>query len=120
MIRRALTAAAVGVLFMPDVASAHAMLERASPAVGNVVRAAPAAINLRFSEAIEPALSSLSVARSDGTAVPLAAPTVIEHGTVLVAAVRGAMSRGLYHVRWRVVSVDTHVTEGDFSFRIAP
>lgn len=118
--RRAIFAAALGMLCMPGVAVAHAMLERASPMVGSTVHAAPAAISLRFSEAIEPALSSISVARADGIAVPLAAPTVTERGTVLVAAVRSAMAPGLYRVRWRVVSVDTHVTQGDFSFRIAP
>ena len=27
---------------------------------------------------------------------------------------------GVYTVRWRVVSVDTHATQGDFSFRVGP
>ena len=118
--RRAIIAAAAGMLCMPAVATAHAMLERANPMVGSTVRAAPAAISLRFGEAIEPALSSISVTRSDGAVVPLAAPIATEHGTVLVAPVRRAMTPGLYHVRWRVVSVDTHVTQGAFSFGIAP
>jgi methionine-rich copper-binding protein CopC len=26
---------------------------------------------------------------------------------------------GTYRVKWRVLSVDTHVTEGDFTFRVA-
>jgi methionine-rich copper-binding protein CopC len=26
---------------------------------------------------------------------------------------------GTYRVTWRVLSVDTHVTEGDFTFRVA-
>jgi len=118
--RHAIIAAAIGMLCVPAVASAHAMLERADPMVGSTVHAAPAAISLRFGEAIEPALSSLSLARSDGAAVPLATPIVTERGTVLVAVVRGAMTPGLYRVQWRVVSVDTHVTQGAFSFRIAP
>ena len=25
---------------------------------------------------------------------------------------------GTYRVKWRVLSVDTHVTEGDFTFRV--
>lgn len=118
--RRAIIAGAFGLLCTPAVASAHAMLERSSPMVGSTVHAAPGAISLRFGEAIEPALSSISVARSDGAVVQLAAPSVTAHGAVLVAAVRSAMTPGLYRVRWRVVSVDTHVTQGDFSFRIAP
>jgi methionine-rich copper-binding protein CopC len=31
-----------------------------------------------------------------------------------------ALSSGTYRVVWRVLSVDTHVTEGDFTFRVAP
>jgi hypothetical protein len=120
MIRRAIFAAMVGVLCMPAVASAHAMLERASPMVGSVVHAAPAALSLRFSEPVEPALCTISLTRSDGAAIALAPPAPAEHGTVLIAAVRGAMSAGTYRAHWRVVSVDTHVTQGDFSFRIAP
>jgi len=118
--RRAIIAMAVGMLCMPAAASAHAMLERSSPVVGSSVHAAPAAISLRFSEAIEPALCTISLVRSDGAVVALAAPTVAERGTVLVATVRSAMTMGTYRVHWRVVSVDTHVTQGDFSFRIAP
>jgi hypothetical protein len=26
---------------------------------------------------------------------------------------------GTYRVKWRVLSVDTHVTEGDFTFRVS-
>jgi hypothetical protein len=84
------------------------------------VHTAPAAISLRFSGPIEPALCTISLTRSDGTAVPLAAATETDHGAVLGAAVRGAMVPGMYRVHWRVVSVDTHVTQGDFRFRVAP
>ena len=30
----------------------------------------------------------------------------------------GALGPGTYRVVWRVVSVDTHATEGDFTFRV--
>ncbi len=120
MIGRAAIAAAVSMLFMPAPASAHAMLERANPMVGAIVRAAPGAISLRFSEAVEPALCTVSLSRNDGTGVPLAAFVASDHGRVLGASVRGAMAPGIYRVHWRVVSVDTHVTQGDFSFTIAP
>jgi len=29
------------------------------------------------------------------------------------------LAPGTYRVKWRVLSVDTHVTEGDFTFRVA-
>ena len=31
-----------------------------------------------------------------------------------------ALPTGRYRVVWRVISVDTHVTEGDFTFDVAP
>jgi methionine-rich copper-binding protein CopC len=31
-----------------------------------------------------------------------------------------ALPPGSYKVMWRVLSVDTHRTQGDFSFRIGP
>jgi methionine-rich copper-binding protein CopC len=30
------------------------------------------------------------------------------------------LAPGQYRVEWRVVSVDTHVTQGDFAFRVVP
>ena len=30
------------------------------------------------------------------------------------------LSAGSYRVHWRVLSVDTHVTEGNFSFHVGP
>jgi methionine-rich copper-binding protein CopC len=30
------------------------------------------------------------------------------------------LSPGTYRVVWRVLSVDTHVSEGDFTFDVAP
>ena len=120
MIRRAIIVTAVFMLCAPTVASAHSMLDRANPMVGSTVRAAPAAISLRFSEPIEPALCTISLTRSDGAVVPLAPLVASERGVVLSAVIRGAMAPSAYRVHWRVVSVDTHVTEGDFSFRIAP
>jgi copper resistance protein C len=31
-----------------------------------------------------------------------------------------ALAPGRYRVVWRVLSLDTHVTEGDFTFDVAP
>jgi methionine-rich copper-binding protein CopC len=32
----------------------------------------------------------------------------------------GALPPGKYKVRWRILSVDTHRTEGSFSFEVKP
>jgi methionine-rich copper-binding protein CopC len=110
----AVTALLVGA----GVAWGHAFLERAEPRVGSTVKAAPSQVRVWFTEALEPAFSTLEVVNQSGERV--------ERGPVRVDAASPAMLQvplkplapGTYRVKWRVLSVDTHVTEGDFTFRV--
>lgn len=97
-------------------AGAHAILERASPPVGGVVSRAPAEIRLWFSERIEPRFSRARLATSAGATI--AAGSAVS-GNRLVLRVP-PLSPGSYRVTWSVVSVDTHKTEGSFSFEVRP
>jgi copper resistance protein C len=53
--------------------------------------------------------------------VPLGAPKV-EAGDqkVLIVPIAKALAAGDYTVRWHAVSVDTHHTQGTFSFTVKP
>ena len=123
---RAFVALAIGAaaLASPEAALAHAFLTRASPPVGGTVRAMPPELTLRFSERVEPAFSSVAVTapggeRIDGELrVDPAEPAVLR--IPLKPPVSGSAGPGAYKVVWRVVSVDTHVTNGDFTFTVAP
>src|SRR5262249_30815983 len=100
-------------------ALAHAYLKSASPAVGSTVAAPPSEITLRFSEKVERAFSTIEVtgpggARADAGDLHLDAA----EPTGLHASLKG-LGPGMYKVVWRVVSVDTHVTNGNFTFRVA-
>lgn len=114
--------AAVGMTFaLAAPAYAHAMLDRATPAVGSVVRIAPSQIRLQFSESIEASLSRVSLTDASGDNVQLGAPaTTKADRLILVVPVPGPLASGVYRVTWRVVSVDSHVTQGDFSFTVKP
>ena len=101
-------------------AAAHAMLERAEPAVGSTVRAAPPALRLHFSERIEPSLSAIEVRDAAGKRVDGGKLEAAEDGTVLAVPLPTPLAPGRYKVVWRALSVDTHVTHGDFSFTVAP
>lgn len=101
----------------PVAASAHALLRSASPAVGAHGVASVDRIVLQFSEPVEASLSKISL-ETNGAAVALGAPTTEGDGRVLSAAVLSPLKAGTYRVRWRAVSVDTHTTEGDFTFTI--
>lgn len=99
---------------------AHAILERASPAVGSTVRASPAEVALRFTENLEAAFSSIAVTGPDGARVD-SGDLHVDPGEPMVLRVSlKRLAPGSYKVVWRVVSVDTHVTEGDFKFTVAP
>jgi len=97
-------------------ASAHATLERARPAVGSVTQA-PAEIRLWFSERIEARFSRARLITRDGAAI--AAPSAVVNGNELVLRVP-RLRPGTYRVMWSVLSVDTHKTEGAFSFEVRP
>jgi copper resistance protein C len=111
--------AILALLAAPAGASAHAMLNHASPAVGSTAAAAPKEIVLSFTEKLEPKFSSIEVrdaknaAMQDGKAALGGAPTDLR------VALK-PLPPGTYKVIWRVLSVDTHRTDGSFTFRVGP
>jgi len=102
-------------LLATGLAGAHAMLDRTEPRVGSSVRAAPRQVTLWFTERLEPAFSSAQVYNASGARVDQGRARV--DGSVMHVAVK-ALGPGSYRVRWRVLSVDTHTTEGSFTFRV--
>jgi methionine-rich copper-binding protein CopC len=114
MIARIATATLVLAAGM-SAAAAHAMLEHASPPVGSMVQQAPARLTLTFSEPLEAAFSSATVVNAAGKRVDSGARA---SGTTLQISLRPLPS-GTYRVNWRVLSVDTHRTEGSYSFTVS-
>src|SRR5215472_10683789 len=94
---------------------AHAMLASASPPVGGSVGAAPRQVTLSFTQGLEPSFSSVQVTDSKGVRVDAGKAQV--SGSTMTVGLK-ALSPGTYKVHWHVLSVDTHKTEGSFSFRV--
>jgi methionine-rich copper-binding protein CopC len=101
---------------LPATASAHAFLDHASPAVGAVVARSPAEVRIWFTERIEPRFSRLEVTAAGGGRIAAGGVVRAEQMSLRLPALRP----GRYQVKWRVISVDTHETEGDFSFEVRP
>jgi methionine-rich copper-binding protein CopC len=99
---------------------AHGLLERAEPRAGATLRSAPAAVRVWFSERVEIAYSTVRVFDRAGRPVETGAPVVDAAGPRVLRVALPPLAPGDYVVRWRVLSVDSHVTEGEFSFRVAP
>jgi methionine-rich copper-binding protein CopC len=101
-------------------AEAHAKLKQASPAADSTVRTAPAEVIITFTEALEPKFSRIEVQDSQGARVDQGnAQTVPGEPTRLAIALK-PLTAGVYQVTWRIVSVDTHRSEGSFQFIVAP
>ena len=96
-------------------ASAHAFLDHAEPRVGSTVATAPKEVVLSFTQKLEPAFSSIEVSDANGARVDLGKPGI---GASTMRVGLRQLPPGAYHVRWRVLSVDTHTTEGNFTFRV--
>lgn len=99
-------------------ASAHAFLDHAVPAVGSTVAHAPAQLSLWFTEGVEPAFSGVTVLNAAGRQVETGkAHRASGTNTELQVPVK-QLPPGSYKVEWHVMSVDTHKTEGDYSFTV--
>ena len=96
-------------------ASAHAMLDHAEPRVGNKVATAPHEVKLWFTEKLEPAFSTITVTNTAGRRVDSGKVRV--SGDQMSISLRPAEA-GTYHVIWHAVSVDTHTTDGNFTFQV--
>lgn len=118
--RRGLLALAVVLVVAPAFADAHGVLERTEPRAGVTVRAAPTQIRLWFTGPLEPAYSRVQVLDAAGKRMDLGDAGVDAANHALLRVSVPSLAPGTYRVVWRVLSVDSHVTEGQFSFRVEP
>jgi copper resistance protein C len=98
-------------------AHAHAYLDRAEPRVGSSVSSAPRQLSLWFTQNLEPAFSGAQVLDSAGVRVDQGARVDPANRSLMRVSLR-PLRPGSYSVYWRVLSVDTHTTEGSFSFQV--
>ena len=97
---------------------AHAFLRNADPGVGSTIQTSPSEVRIRFTENIEPAVSSIQVLNASGKEVDKHDLHLDRFDHALLHISLPQLRAGTYKVVWRVVSVDTHVTNGNFTFRV--
>ncbi len=85
-----------------------------------MVHSPPTEIQLWFTQKLEPAFSSVRVLDRNGGRVDRGDARVDASDAALLRVSLPALAPGSYRVTWRVLSVDSHVTEGDFTFDVAP
>ncbi len=119
MTRRALTVAVAGLLLAPAGASAHAVVERTSPAQGTVVEAPPELVAFYFSEPVEASFGAVRVFDAQGEQVEagdLVRPD--DRSDAVGAELPSELGDGTYTATFRVVSADSHPVSGGFVFSI--
>jgi hypothetical protein len=99
----------------PVAARAHAFLDHASPLVGSTVAAAPHEVVLTFTQNLEAAFSTAQVTDAGGARVDQGKAQV--SGSTMTIGLK-AIGPGSYKVHWHALSVDTHSTEGTFTFHV--
>jgi hypothetical protein len=99
-------------------AYAHAHLDRASPAAGATVATAPSEVRLHFTEKLEPKFSAIVVRDAAGQQADKGDSAVDEKDQAVLRVSLQPLAPGRYRVEWRVTSVDTHSSKGDYTFRV--
>jgi copper resistance protein C len=97
---------------------AHAFVDHTEPAVGSQIHSAPAQVKIWFTEKLEPALSKIQVFDTSGQQVDKRDVKIDRSNAALLTVSLPELKPGKYKIVWRAVSVDTHVTTGNFTFEL--
>jgi methionine-rich copper-binding protein CopC len=108
------------VLAVPAAVAAHAELETVSPADGTTVTVAPSEIVMTFSEALDPAKSSIVLAEVGGS--PLLSGGVVDPADATrMTLATPDLAAGEYEIRWTSASAeDGDIDRGTTHFTYAP
>jgi copper transport protein len=98
-------------------AAAHATLLETTPADDSLVGAVPAAVELRYSEAIDFGSGGVEVYDPGGDRVDRGSVDMSEESTVASVPIDDG-GQGTYTVAWRVTSDDGHTITGSFVFHV--
>ena len=105
-------------------ALAHPKLLSANPAPNTVV-AAPARVQLSFSETLVAQFSGGDLSMTEMPGMKMASPmrmaitaSLAPDGKTLVLAPARPLSRGTYKLDWHAVSTDTHRVQGSYVFKV--
>jgi copper resistance protein C len=108
------------VLGLAAMAGAHGLLDRADPRPGSRVRTAPTHVSVWFTERLEPAYSRVRVLNGKGERADADDSRVDATDARQLRVSVPPLAAGSYKVLWRVLSVDGHLTEGEFTFTVSP
>ena len=108
----------LAVVVLQTLVQAHAFPLRSEPRVGWTIPASPPKVTIWFDGELEPAFSTITVYNSAKQQVDKGNSRVNGSDPSVLEVDLPPLASGTYHVYWKVLAKDTHVTEGDFTFAI--
>ena len=99
-------------------AHAHAKLARSDPPAASTLRASPPEVRLWFTESLEATFSTAHLLDGERRRIDGVAGRVDPVTAALLRMTLPPLAPGRYTVVYRVVSIDSHVTAGELTFRI--
>ncbi|WP_097302980.1 copper homeostasis periplasmic binding protein CopC [Pseudomonas chlororaphis] len=118
MLKKLLTTSALlASLVAASSAFAHAHLQSQTPAADSTVTA-PSELRLVFSEGVEAAFTKVSLSKDGAEVAVKALATEGADKKTLIVTPAAPLTAGAYKVEWHAVSVDTHTSEGTYSFKV--
>jgi copper transport protein len=120
MIRPLLAVAAIVYLIANTLAApatAHAYIVQSAPAPGTTLAQAPKLVSIQFDEPVNlPNGPAIEVVDAAGRRVDANDAAIDPNDVTTVIAHLPRLTPGAYSVRWRVISADTHIVHGTFTF----
>ncbi len=98
-------------------ASAHAFPEQETPSAGQRLAAPPSEVTIKFDAPIEQLFAKLEVLDANGKPETIGPPEV-GSGALTLSVKLAALKPGDYTVKWGVVCIDSHHTEGSYLFTV--
>lgn len=96
---------------------AHSFPDKEQPAAGQTLSSAPSEVSIKYDAPIEHLFANLQVLDAAGNNKAVGQPQVSSDGYTLSVKLNG-LKPGNYTVRWSVVCIDTHHTQGSYTFSV--
>jgi copper transport protein len=99
--------------------SAHAYIVKSNPSANQSLSKSPVKVSIEFDEIIQPTFYSIQVLDMKGNQVNRDNGKInSSNAKILESDVKQGLPKGIYSIKWRVVSADGHPVDGIIPFQI--
>ncbi len=99
-------------------AAAHSFPEQETPVAGQTLPAPPSEVRIKFDAPIEHLFAQLHIVGADGQDKAASSPEISDDGYTMTVKL-SPLKPGDYTVKWAVVCIDTHHTNGSYAFTVS-